>query len=54
MEGLPFVVTTKSNAAKFEQAVNRLMAEIGEGVASTARGDWIDESQIISEFGASR
>ena len=36
VEGLPFVVTTKSRAAKFEQAVNRLMAEIGEGIASTA------------------
>lgn len=54
VEGLPFVVTTKSKAAKFNQAVNRLMSEIGEGVASAERGNWIDESEVLSEFGASR
>ena len=46
--GLPFVVTRKSKAAKFEQAVNRLMAEIVAGEESAEHGGWIDESEILS------
>ena len=34
VDGLPFVVTRKSKAAKHEQAVNRLMAEIAAGEES--------------------
>jgi len=52
VEGLPFVVTPKSRAAKFEQSVSRLMSEINAGVASAERDGWVDESDIIGEFGA--
>lgn len=51
VEGLPFVVTPKSKAAKFEQAVGRLMSEINSGVESAERDGWIDESDIMAEFG---
>ena len=51
--GFPFVVTRKSKAAKFELAVNRLMAEIAAGEESAEQVGWIDESEILSEFGAS-
>lgn len=51
VEGLPFVVTPKSKAAKFEQAVGRLMSEINLGVESAERDGWIDESDIMAEFG---
>ena len=51
--GFPFVVTRKSKAAKFEQAENRLMAEIAAGEESAEQGGWLDESEIHSEFGAS-
>jgi len=52
VEGLPFVVTPRSRAAKFEQSVSRLMSEINSGVASAERDGWIDESDILGEFGA--
>ena len=52
VDGLPFVVTRKSRAAKHEQAVNRLMAEIAAGEESAANGGWIDEEDILAEFGA--
>ena len=52
--GFPFVVTRKSKAAKFEQAVNRLMTEIAAGEESAEQGGWIDESEILSEFGAGK
>ncbi|MGN0847208.1 MAG: type II toxin-antitoxin system RelB/DinJ family antitoxin [Kiritimatiellia bacterium] len=51
VEGLPFVVTRRSKAAKHEQAVTRLMSEIAAGEASAADEGWIDESAILSEFG---
>ena len=51
VEGLPFVVTHKSKAAKFEQAVGRLMSEINVGAESAAMDGWIDESDVLSEFG---
>ncbi len=51
VEGLPFVVMPKSKAAKFEQAVNRLMAEINVGAASAVRDGWVDEADVMSEFG---
>lgn len=51
VEGLPFVVTRKSKAAKSEQAVARLMSEIAAGEESAAREGWIAESDILSEFG---
>ena len=51
VDGLPFVVTRKSNAAKFEQAVNRLMAEIAVGEESAGKDGWIDEDDVLSEFG---
>ena len=54
VDGLPFVVTRKSKAAKFEQAVNRLMAEIAAGEESAEQVGWIDESEILSEFGAGK
>ncbi len=52
VEGLPFVVTRKTKAARFEQAVTRLMSEIALGEESAKREGWIDESKILSEFGA--
>jgi len=51
VEGLPFVVTPKSRSAVFEQAVNRLMSEINAGVSSADRGGWVDEADIVAEFG---
>ena len=54
VEGLPFVVTPKSKAAKFEQAVGRLMSEINAGAESAAQGGWIDEDDIVAEFGGAR
>ena len=51
VDGLPFVVTRKSKAAKFEQSVNRLMSEIAAGEESAAAKGWIDESEVLSEFG---
>lgn len=51
VEGLPFVVTTKPKAAKLEQAVERLMAEINVGIESAARDGWVDEKDILAEFG---
>lgn len=54
VEGLPFVVTPRSKAAKFEQAVGRLMSEINLGATSAERDGWVDESEILSEFGATR
>lgn len=45
------VATPKSKAAKFEQAVGRLMSEINSGVESAERDGWIDESDIMAEFG---
>ena len=50
VDGLPFVVTRRSKAAKREQAVNRLMSEIAIGEASAEDGNWISESDILSEF----
>ncbi len=52
VDGLPFVVTRKSKAAKYEQAVNRLMAEIAVGEESASNEGWLDEEEIIAEFGA--
>ena len=54
VDGLPFVVTRKSKAAKFEQAVNHLMAEIAAGEESAKENGWIDEADILSEFGAGK
>ena len=54
VEGLPFVVTPKSKAAKFEQAVGRLMSEINVGAESAAQDGWIDEDDIVAEFGGAR
>ena len=51
VDGLPFVVTRKSKAAKYEQAVMRLMSEIASGEASAEENGWVDESDILSEFG---
>ena len=51
IDGLPFVVTRKSKAAKFEQAVSRLMSEIVAGEESVGDDGWIDEADILSEFG---
>ena len=52
VDGLPFVVTRKSKAAKHEQEDIRLMAEIAAGEESAANSGWIDEEDILSEFGA--
>ena len=54
VDGLPFVVTRKSKAAKFEQAVSRLMAEIAVGEESAEGNGWIDEADVLSEFGAEK
>ena len=51
VDGLPFVVTRQSKAAKLEQAVSRLMAEIAVGEDSARANGWIDEDDIIAEFG---
>jgi len=50
VEGLPFVVTKKSKTAKFQQAVSRLMDEIGRGEASARDGGWVSEREIKAEF----
>ena len=50
VDGLPFVVTRKSKAAKYEQAVTRLMSEIAAGEASVEAEGWIDESDILAKF----
>ncbi len=50
-EGLPFVVTRKTRAARFEQAVNRLMSEIALGEESARCEGWVDEASVLSEFG---
>lgn len=52
VEGLPFVVTPRSKAAKFKQAVGRLLTEINAGVDSAEKEGWVDEEDIIAEFGA--
>ena len=54
VDGLPFVVTRKSKAAKFEQAASCLMAEIAVGEKSAAEDGWIDEADVLSEFGAEK
>lgn len=54
VDRLPFVVTRKSKAAKFEQAVSRLMAEIAIGEKSADESGWIDESEVFSEFGTGK
>lgn len=54
VEGLPFVVTPRSKAAKFEQAVARLMSELNIGTASAAKGGWVEEDEVMSEFGVKR
>lgn len=51
-DGLPFVVTRKSKAAKFEQAAARFMSEIADGEESAKREGWIDERNVLAEFGA--
>lgn len=50
-DGLPFVVTQKSKAARFEQSVARLMAEIAVGEESAKREGWVDASEVEAEFG---
>lgn len=52
MDGLPFVVTGKSKAARREAAIDRLMSEIGVGEESARRGGWIEEADVMAEFGA--
>ena len=54
VEGLPFIVTRKSKSAKMEQAITRLMAEISAGEESAEREGWIDEQDIIDEFGEAK
>ena len=54
VEGLPFIVTRKSKSAKFAQAVTRLMSEIAAGEDSAERDGWIDESDVLEEFGVSK
>ena len=54
VDGLPFVVTRKSKAAKLEQSVGRLMSEIAVGEKSAAESGWIEESDVLSEFGAGK
>ncbi len=51
VEGLPFVVTSKSKSAKFAQAVNRMMSEISLGEDSARREGWIDEASVQAECG---
>lgn len=52
VEGLPFVVTQKSKAFKFQQAVARLMTEIEKGENSAAESGWVNEKDVLAEFGA--
>ena len=52
VEGLPFIVTRKSKSAKFAQAVTQLMSDIAVGEESAEREGWLDESDILEEFGA--
>ena len=53
-EGLPFIVTSKSKSARFKRAGSRLMSEIASGEASARDGGWIDESDVLEEFGTSK
>jgi len=52
VEGLPFVVTQKSKAVKFQQAVARLMSEIDQGERSVEEEGWVSEKDILAEFGS--
>lgn len=49
VEGLPFVVTQKSKAVKFQQAVARLMSEIDQGERSVEEEGWVSEKDILAE-----
>ncbi len=51
VEGLPFVVTRHTKAAKLEQSINRLMSEISHGEESAVKGRWINEAAVLAEFG---
>lgn len=52
VEGLPFLVTQNSRDALREQAAARLMLELAQGEASVhSQADWIDEADILAEFG---
>ena len=39
---------------KVAQAVTRLMSEIATGEESAERDGWIDESDILEEFGSAK
>lgn len=51
-DGLPFIVTRKPRSARFGQSVAKLMSEIAAGEASAAGRGWIDEADVVKEFGA--
>ena len=44
------ITSLPRTASEREQAVNRLMSEIAFGEASAEDGNWISESDILSEF----
>lgn len=47
-------LTTAPKTSTFQQAVNRLMAEIAIGEKSADESGWIDESEVLSEFGTGK
>ncbi|MBQ6863978.1 MAG: type II toxin-antitoxin system RelB/DinJ family antitoxin [Clostridia bacterium] len=51
VEGLPLIVTQNSKEAMREQAVAILMQELKKGEDSALDGGWLDESEILAEFG---
>lgn len=52
VEGLPFLVTQNSRDALREQATVQLMLALKQGEDSVQTpADWIDEADILAEFG---
>lgn len=53
VEGLPLIVTQNSKQAMKEQATAIFMRELKKGEDSAVDSGWIDENEILAEFGLS-
>lgn len=51
-EGLPFVITQNTKEALKAQAASRLFEELKKGFDSANKDGWIDEADMLKEFGA--
>lgn len=52
VEGLPFLLVNNGKDILREQAISYLMSEIKKGEESVcSEGDWIDEKDVLKEFG---